>query len=89
MFRVPDTPADRVIDATRRGGKARYINHSCDPNCESRIIKVEGRPRIVIYSKRAIAPGEELNYDYKFSFEDDEDKQPCRCGAALCRKWMN
>ena len=57
MFRVADKPEDRVIDATKRGGKARYINHSCDPNCESRIIKTNGRPRICLYSKRAIAPG--------------------------------
>ena len=89
MFRVSDTPEDKVIDATMRGGKARFINHSCDPNCVARPIKVEGKPRIVIYSKRAIAAGEELCYDYKFSFEEDDAKQECRCGTALCRKWMN
>jgi histone-lysine N-methyltransferase SETD1 len=39
---VDDVPEDRIIDATKRGGNARYINHSCDPNCAPRITKVGG-----------------------------------------------
>jgi SET domain-containing protein len=50
------------------------------PNCYTKIITVEGEKKVVIYSKRRIAPGEELTYDYKFSLE--EVKIPCFCGAA-------
>lgn len=50
------------------------------PNCYTKIITVEGQKKVVIYSKRQIAVGEELTYDYKFSLE--EVKIPCFCGAA-------
>ncbi len=46
---------------------ARFINHSCEPNCYTKAILVDGARHIFIYSKRAIAPGEELSYDYKVS----------------------
>lgn len=52
----------------------------CQPNCYTKIITVEGQKKVVIYSKRQIAPEEELTYDYKFSLE--EVKIPCFCGAA-------
>jgi SET domain-containing protein len=45
---------------THRGGRARYVNHSCEPNCYTRIIHVGGRPKVVLYSKRSIEEGEEL-----------------------------
>lgn len=51
LFRIDDTT---VIDATKRGGIARFINHSCTPNCTAKIIKVEGSKRIVIYALRDI-----------------------------------
>jgi hypothetical protein len=54
-----------VADATVHGGRARFINHSCDPNCESRIFSMDGTRKIGIYAKRAIQRGEELCYDYK------------------------
>ena len=47
-----------------QGGLARYINHSCEPNCYTKTVRVDGTPHIVIYSKRNIRPGEELLYDY-------------------------
>jgi SET domain-containing protein len=57
---------DMCIDATRQGGLARSINHSCDRNCEARSIRgPDGKWRIVIYSKRRIDPCEELCYDYR------------------------
>ncbi|CAM6036019.1 unnamed protein product [Sphagnum compactum] len=84
LFRVDD---DIVVDATRRGGLARFINHSCDPNCYTKIISVEGQKKVVIYSKRAISAGEELTYDYKFPIE--ENKIPCFCRTPRCRGFLN
>ncbi len=48
-----------------QGGKARFINHCCDPNCVTKTVSVGGQLHIMICSKRAIAEGEELSYDYK------------------------
>jgi len=70
------------------GGKARYINHSCDPNCETETIDVESDLHIIIFVNQRILQGEELSYDYKFNFED-ENKIPCMCGAKNCCKLMN
>jgi SET domain-containing protein len=64
-------------------GVAMYINHSCDPNCETE--EVDGR--VWIMSLRSIAPGEELTYDYNL-FDGDEDDARCYCGAGNCRKTM-
>lgn len=49
----------------RQGGKARFINHCCDPNCYTKTVSVNGQLHIMIYSKRPIQEGEELTYDYK------------------------
>ncbi len=56
---------DWVADATVVGGRARFINHSCDPNCYTKIFTVDRVQKIGIYAKRPIAVGEELFYDYK------------------------
>jgi SET domain-containing protein len=81
--------ARTVIDAGVGGNEARYINHSCDPNCET---VVEGR-RIFIEAIRDIEVGDELAYDYMI--ERDAQDPPnidqvfgCRCGAAGCRGTM-
>jgi histone-lysine N-methyltransferase SETD1 len=58
LFRIDD---NTVIDATKKGGIARFINHSCMPNCTAKIIKVEGSKRIVIYALRDIAQSEFLS----------------------------
>lgn len=64
------------IDGSPRYNKARYINHSCKPNCEA----VERRGRIFIISKRSIKPGEELTYDYGHEYFDEYIKPfGCRC----------
>jgi len=78
-----------VIDAGIDGNDARYINHGCDPNCES---VIEDR-RGFIDALRTIQPGEELKYDY--SIARDRDDPPnvdevfaCHCGVAQCRGTM-
>ena len=84
MFRLDD---DWVVDATMRGNAARFINHSCDPNCASRVVCVEGVKHIVIYALRELGDGEEMTYDYKFPIEDGAI--PCHCGAKGCRGSLN
>ncbi|XP_063697206.1 histone-lysine N-methyltransferase trithorax [Culicoides brevitarsis] len=84
MFKIDD---NFVVDATMRGNAARFINHSCDPNCYSKVVDILGHKHIIIFALRRIIQGEELTYDYKFPFEDD--KIPCSCGAKKCRKYLN
>ncbi|RPA94001.1 histone H3-K4 methyltransferase Set1 [Choiromyces venosus 120613-1] len=87
LFRIDDTT---VIDATKAGGIARFINHSCTPNCTAKIIKVEGSKRIVIYALRDIRENEELTYDYKFERElESEERIPCLCGSSGCKGFLN
>ncbi|OAA66240.1 histone-lysine N-methyltransferase [Cordyceps fumosorosea ARSEF 2679] len=87
LFRIDE---NTVIDATKKGGIARFINHSCMPNCTAKIIKVEGSKRIVIYALRDITMNEELTYDYKFEREIGSlDRIPCLCGTAACKGFLN
>ncbi|XP_036960673.1 histone-lysine N-methyltransferase 2D isoform X2 [Acanthopagrus latus] len=86
MFRINN---EQVIDATLTGGPARYVNHSCAPNCVAEVVTFDKEDKIIIISSRRIPKGEELTYDYQFDFEDDQNKIPCHCGAWNCRKWMN
>jgi hypothetical protein len=71
----------QIIDGT---GIAAFINHSCDPNCETD--EVDGR--IWIIALRDIDPGEELAYDYNLYDGDEDDEAVCRCGARSCRGAM-
>ncbi|KAK9890198.1 hypothetical protein WA026_010309 [Henosepilachna vigintioctopunctata] len=84
MFRIDD---NLVVDATMKGNAARFINHSCDPNCYSKVVEILGHKHIIIFALRRIMYSEELTYDYKFPFE--EDKIPCTCGTRRCRKFLN
>nr|XP_057925999.1 histone-lysine N-methyltransferase SETD1B-A-like isoform X2 [Doryrhamphus excisus] len=84
LFRVDE---DTIIDATKCGNLARFINHSCNPNCYAKVITVESHKKIVIYSRQPIAINEEITYDYKFPIEDT--KIPCLCGVESCRGSLN
>ena len=64
-------------------GTAMFINHSCDPNCETE--NIDGR--IWVIATRDILPGEELTYEYNLHDSDDDDAN-CHCGAAQCRGTM-
>ncbi|KAK3531207.1 hypothetical protein QTP70_015124 [Hemibagrus guttatus] len=86
MFRIDDY---EVVDATMHGNSARFINHSCEPNCYSRVVNIDGQKHIVIFALRKIYRGEELTYDYKFPIEEPGNKLPCNCGAKKCRKFLN
>jgi len=84
LFAVDD---EVCIDARRGGNEARFINHSCDPNCEVVIEK----GRVFIHALRDIAQGEEILYDYWYTTDESYTMgdlrriYPCRCGAAKCR----
>ncbi|MCC6609276.1 MAG: SET domain-containing protein-lysine N-methyltransferase [Burkholderiales bacterium] len=78
-----------VIDAGVRGNAARWINHGCNPNCET----VEEDGRIFIEAIREIPPGEELTYDYNITLEERHTPRmkriwACLCGAKKCRGTM-
>jgi SET domain-containing protein len=78
-----------VIDALYGGNAARWINHACEPNCESD----EQDGRVYIRALRDIAPGEELFYDYGLVIDERYTPQlkkqyACRCGSASCRGTM-
>ena len=74
-----------IIDATR-GSIARFVNHSCRPNC--RMVKwiVEGKPRMALFAgDNPIMTGDELTYDYNFDPFSAKNVQACRCGSDNCR----
>ncbi|MFB3827438.1 MAG: SET domain-containing protein [Bryobacteraceae bacterium] len=72
-----------TIDGAVGGSGAEIINHSCEPNLYSSIMK----GHILYFSRRAIEPGEELTVDYRFSWKIQ--KVPCRCGVSGCRGLIN
>jgi uncharacterized protein len=81
--------ARTVIDGGVGGNEARYINHGCDPNCQSTTMV----KRIFIEAIRTIRPGEELAYDYQIQRDTDDaldvdEVFACRCGAGACRGSM-
>ena len=83
LFEIDDRT---VVDAAVGGNVARYINHSCDPNCEA--IIEDGR--IFIDAIKDIRPGQELTYDYQYILEERHSpsvkaRYPCYCGAKSCR----
>lgn len=83
LFAIDD---EVVVDAAVDGNEARFLNHSCDPNCD--VVIEEGR--LWIETIRAITPGEELVYDYAYTLDERHTpaakrRYPCHCGAARCR----
>jgi SET domain-containing protein len=86
LFEVDEST---IIDAGVGGNSARYINHSCSPNCEA--VNEDGR--IFIEALRDIRPGEELSYDYRLETEEPMTPEllalfACNCGARRCRRTM-
>jgi SET domain-containing protein len=84
-----DIDGRKVIDAAVGGNAARWINHSCAPNCQA----VGEGDKIFIETIRTVKPGEELGYDYGFVFEERHTPElkaryKCLCGAKTCRGTM-
>ena len=87
----------RVIDAAYGGNASRWINHSCDPNCEAAHLESDSgkkrKDRIYIEAMRDIAPGEELTYNYGITLAEPHTARlkklwACRCGAKNCTGTM-
>lgn len=74
MFRLDE---DRVIDATLAGGLARYINHSCNPNCVAEAVEIDRERKILIIANRRILKGEEVSY------RNQLEKFPSRFGLTV------
>jgi SET domain-containing protein len=75
--------ATHAIDGAIGGSGAQWINHSCDPNLYART----SRGHIYLISRRPIAAGDELTFDYRI--RGASHPLPCQCGSPLCRGWMN
>ena len=88
MLYVLELSKGIFIDARRRGGVARYINHSCVPNCTMDRWKVRGVTRMCVFTTRAIEEGEELTFDYKWERLKGRPLTKCYCGAEGCRGFL-
>jgi hypothetical protein len=88
MFRLD---MQRIVDATKIGCMARFMNHCCQPNAYAKIITVDTDQgpdkKIMVFANKDINAGEEITYDYKFPVEDGSLK--CTCGAPNCIGRMN
>lgn len=74
-----------IIDATR-GSIARFVNHSCEPNCRMEKWTVGGKPRMALFAgDKGIMTGDELTYDYNFDPFSQKNIQECRCRSSKCR----
>ena len=86
-----------ILDANVRGNIARWLNHSCAPNCEALVHEDEGgdpkKDKVIIEARRAIKPGEELTYDYGIVLDERHTNAlkriwACRCGSPKCTGTM-
>ncbi|KAL7047717.1 hypothetical protein ACKWTF_003086 [Chironomus riparius] len=75
--------SDLFVDAEFYANKSRFLNHSCDPNCETRKVTVDGNTRIGIFSKKFIQAGTELTFDYQMQFVSNL-KTNCYCESVNC-----
>ena len=87
LMELPNNTRHEVIDPTKKGNMARFINHSCDPNCETRKWHVKNELCIGIFAKRDIQEDEELTFNYDFDLNKTR-YQKCLCGAKNCRGYL-
>ena len=76
---------DVVLDARKKGNIARYINHSCNPNCKVERWRVRGIVRAAVVALRDLQPNEELTFDYKWERKRGRAPTKCHCGEVNCR----
>jgi hypothetical protein len=87
LMDLPNNNKHEVIDPTKKGNMARFINHSCDPNCETRKWHIKNELCIGIFAKRDIQEDEELTFNYDFDLNKTR-YQKCLCGAKNCRGYL-
>uniref|UniRef100_A0A671M4E1 [histone H3]-lysine(36) N-trimethyltransferase n=1 Tax=Sinocyclocheilus anshuiensis TaxID=1608454 RepID=A0A671M4E1_9TELE len=75
---------NEIIDATLKGNCSRFMNHSCEPNCETQKWTVNGQLRVGFFTTKAVTAGAELTFDYQFQ-RYGKEAQKCFCGAPSCR----
>ena len=73
------------INATNMGGMAKFINHSCDPNCILKQWEVNGLPRMCYFAIKEIKEGVELTFDYNWECDEDQNMTECKCGTVNCK----
>jgi len=76
------------VDARTKASNARFVNHSCSPNCKTVIWDSAGEKRAGIFTLRDIPKGTELTYDYDFDYLDDDKKCQCHCGSPNCSGYI-
>ncbi|GMH67623.1 hypothetical protein TrRE_jg7010 [Triparma retinervis] len=76
------------IDARKKGGAARFINHSCEPNCTMDKWKVRGGYRMCVMATRLIPEGAELTFDYQWERRPGRPRTKCYCGTPSCRGFL-
>jgi SET domain-containing protein len=85
-FYLMEVGPNVTIDAGLAGGLARFLNHSCDPNCMTQKWQVGQETRVAMFSTREVAAGEELSYDYQYEVNmNPHRKLVCHCGSANCK----
>ncbi|KAL7875310.1 hypothetical protein SRHO_G00062800 [Serrasalmus rhombeus] len=78
---------NEIIDATLKGNCSRFMNHSCEPNCETQKWTVNGQLRVGFFTTKAVNAGTELTFDYQFQ-RYGKEAQKCFCGAQSCRGFL-
>ncbi|MBN3300812.1 SETD2 methyltransferase, partial [Amia calva] len=78
---------NEIIDATLKGNCSRFMNHSCEPNCETQKWTVNGQLRVGFFTTKAVPAGTELTFDYQFQ-RYGKEAQKCFCGAPSCRGFL-
>nr|XP_024365673.1 histone-lysine N-methyltransferase ASHH2-like isoform X2 [Physcomitrium patens] len=80
--------ANEIIDACSKGNLGRFINHSCEPNCQTEKWMVDGEVCIGLFAIRDVKKGEEVTFDYNFVRVGGADAKKCECGANKCRGFI-
>ncbi|XP_068180647.1 histone-lysine N-methyltransferase SETD2 isoform X2 [Antennarius striatus] len=78
---------NEIIDATLKGNCSRFMNHSCEPNCETQKWTVNGQLRVGFFTTKPVTAGTELTFDYQFQ-RYGKEAQKCFCGAPSCRGFL-
>ncbi|KAI5244375.1 Histone-Lysine N-Methyltransferase Setd2 [Manis pentadactyla] len=78
---------DEIIDAIQKGNCSRFMNHSCEPNCEAQKWIVNGQLKVAVFTTKLVPSGSVLTFDYQFQ-RYGKEAQKCFCGSANCRGYL-